>query len=177
MYRKYMHAYGEMLWLWASHDDNCPSFTEARGLATNAHKSPDDMQKLGDMRTKIMTADYGPATLFAPFMQEIDTLAVKWFDTYEGVLGTRDEEYLSALANYRAGVVKIIKPGLMASAVTSEDKIYADRVAARIFLALTPVDSQPVPLPLMTGKIMDMIWSELESAKEGYTEVRFLIGV
>ncbi|KAG1758593.1 hypothetical protein EDD22DRAFT_849873 [Suillus occidentalis] len=35
MYRKYMHAYGEMLWLWASHDDNCPTFAKTRTIIQN----------------------------------------------------------------------------------------------------------------------------------------------
>lgn len=68
MYRKYMHMYGEMFWLWVFNDNNCPSFNEVRELANNAHKSPDDMQKLVDIHNKIMTADHGSAKLFAPFM-------------------------------------------------------------------------------------------------------------
>jgi hypothetical protein len=71
--------------------------------------------------------------------------------------------------------MKPLKQGLMGMAVTSNDRAFTDRMLAHIFLALIPTESQPVPLPIMTGTIMDRMWEELEAAKEGYTEGSFFL--
>jgi hypothetical protein len=110
--------------------------------------------------------------IFLPIMQEIDAAANSCFKAYEGCLGARQPDYEEALRRYRDDVILILEEHFASEEHRSaEEKRKHEDVMARTYAWLSDTGLENLPMPLMTGSVMDRVWNELSSAKDGYSEV------
>jgi hypothetical protein len=165
MYTIYMSSNISLLQRLASTAE-FPSYREVRALV---EKSEGSKERVEELRQTILSSTPGEAKIFVPYMKDIDERAVTCFATYSGKLGTDAKDYLAALRNYRRDVLKVLEQGLCQKSQTADEKTRSDRVLARTYIWLSSLDM--IPLPLMTGMVMDRVWKELEAVKEGYKEV------
>lgn len=110
--------------------------------------------------------------IFVPVVKEIDDAASRCFKAYEGTLGARQTDYEEALERYRGDVIRILEDHFASETHRSaEDKRMHEDVKARTYGWLSDSLQDNLPMPLMTGYVMDRVWKELNAAKDGYTEV------
>ncbi|KAG2353677.1 hypothetical protein BDR07DRAFT_1382925 [Suillus spraguei] len=99
-----------------------------------------------------MAATPGNPKIFVPYLEDIDEAAIKCFQSYDGALGTSNSNYRITLHHY-------------------QEMKWLDTVLARIMVWLTPVMQEHMQMPLVTGMVLDKVWTELTSVKEGYKEI------
>jgi hypothetical protein len=131
-------------------------------------------QRLLSLREQIMNGTPGEATTFVPVLLDIEKAASKCFKAYQGMMGTWDSEYKEKLAIYQGDVVGLLRSKWLSRSGggrASEEVAWLDNVVARTRLWLMPIPDVHIPMPLMTGTIMDKAWASLEAVKEGYKEV------
>jgi hypothetical protein len=129
----------------------------------------DGMKALLNNVVELKDDDY---LIFVPVLKEIDDAASRCFGAYEGTLGARQTDYEEALERYRNDVVLILENHFSSETHRSaEEKRTHEDVKARTYAWLSDTHQDNLPMPLMTGYVMDRVWTEFNAAKDGYTEV------
>ncbi|KAG2335551.1 hypothetical protein BDR05DRAFT_1006689 [Suillus weaverae] len=174
MYTIYMsnsvHAYR----LLASKDE-FPPYRTISGLIEDLEGEEEEaetaIEKLIELRQKIMQGTPGSEKTLATYLSDIDYAATQSFAAYEGVLGASTVDYLGALPTYLEKVIEALRKGFENfEGRSKEDVVWLDTILARTAVFLTPIEETYVPMPLMSGMVMDRVWKELSSVKEGYSE-------
>ncbi|KAG2138022.1 hypothetical protein DEU56DRAFT_912648 [Suillus clintonianus] len=142
-----------------------------RSLKDDATMRPLWLNKLADLCDEIVNGTPGDPKIFIPYLTDIDDSASQCFRTYKGTFGTWNSNYLEALKSYEDQVHTALHDGWILRSESLEDKEWLDVVLARILLWLTPIPNVHMPMPLMTGMVMDKVHNELEAVKLGYTEM------
>ncbi|KAG1764491.1 hypothetical protein EV702DRAFT_1051354 [Suillus placidus] len=52
-----------------------------------------------------------------------------------------------------------------------EEKHWHEDILGRVYVWLTDTQGENMPMPLMTGYVMDRVWEELDAAKDGFSEI------
>ncbi|KAG2050856.1 hypothetical protein BDR06DRAFT_974134 [Suillus hirtellus] len=171
MYTFYMSESSRLLRKFASKSEDFPTYQEVLSLVEQSDTDQHAQTALSLLVDKMQAAEEGDLALFVPVMDEIDKLAIKCFDTYEECIGDGNDDYIFALTNYRDDVVRLLeKQWLIVTERSKDELLWLQKVIARIYVWLTPCESCTPP-PLMTGMVMDRVWKELESVKQGYIEI------
>jgi hypothetical protein len=155
-----------------------PSFEEVREMVEaseqddNEEGAQEAVNGLVSLMENMSAPELDDSLVFTPFLDEIDEIATRCFKTYEGSLGARNADYEQALRLYRTDVVEALRQGFAKQAHSSQDeKRWHDVILGRAYMTLSDTRSEHLPVPLMTGYVLDRIWGEFEAAKDGYTEV------
>ncbi|KAG2050858.1 hypothetical protein BDR06DRAFT_1010815 [Suillus hirtellus] len=170
MYTMYISNNFTMLRLLASKDEDFPTYRELQGLMKRRDADPDARNVLAGLSAKIQSGEDGNVQIFLPLIEEIDKIAVKCFEAYEGTIGDENDDYTYAITNYRDDVVDLLQTHWLAGSKRSKEETkWLERVIARTYVWLSPSD-KTVAYPLITGMVMDRVWKELERVQEGYKE-------
>ncbi|KAG2361215.1 hypothetical protein BDR07DRAFT_1486205 [Suillus spraguei] len=168
MYIMYIQKSTTLLRKFASKDD-FPSYREVSAVIAKRASSAEARNQVKEWNCMTVEADEGDIKIFVTHMDSINDIAEKCFESCTRPLGSEDQDYFSALDNYRNDVVVLLHDGLLKKATSASEKKWLDSVITRVSAWLTR--TQTIPYLLMTGTIMDHVWAELESVKEGYTEL------
>ncbi|KAG2337832.1 hypothetical protein BDR05DRAFT_952347 [Suillus weaverae] len=177
MYARYM-AQGVYIWryLGAKVEDGPTTLAEAKNIVEDFTQADEEgytdaLQRLLAIMGKIPKVQEEDCLVFLPMMKEIDDVAVKCFKSYEGSLGARQPDYEEAVKRYREDVIRVLKQYFSSQGHRSpEEKHWHEDVLGRTYIWLTDTHGENMPMPLMTGYIMDRVWDELDAAKDGFSE-------
>jgi hypothetical protein len=140
--------------------DDDPEVSEAGVAALNA---------MSDNYVELKEDD---CLIFVPMLKDIDDAAARCFKAYDGCLGAHQPDYEEALERYRTDVVNIMEIHLSSEGHRSaEERQIHEDIKACTYRWLSDTRQDNLRLPLMTGYVMDRVWKELNTAKDGYTEV------
>ncbi|KAG2353680.1 hypothetical protein BDR07DRAFT_1382927 [Suillus spraguei] len=176
LFTLYMKYQGSILRLLATKED-FPTYKEVCKIVKVSEgdddESEDAQKRLSELHLQIFDPEeHEDAKIFSPFLSEIDTIASTCFKSYVGLLSAWNSDYEMAMQLYRNDVIDALRKGFKQMPVRTKDEmLWHDRITARTYVWLTPIVERGVmPMPLMTGVIMDRVWEELNAVKEGYRE-------
>ncbi|KAG1727414.1 hypothetical protein EDB19DRAFT_1833111 [Suillus lakei] len=128
-------------------------------------------KKLKELWDQIMAGKLGSEKIFVPYMEQVDKAVFKCFGTYQGNLGTWNPDYETGIQDYRNEVDNILTSGFINTALCSKEEMQKlNKVIACTVVWLTIIPQECIPMPLMMGIVLDKVWLELTSVKEGYKE-------
>ncbi|KAG1748543.1 hypothetical protein EDB19DRAFT_1825597 [Suillus lakei] len=175
MYTIYMANSVTLYQMLASKDD-FPTLAEVTKLivmsdADDEHGA-NTSNKLKELQDQIIAGKMGSKKIFVPYMEQFNKAMFQCFGTYTGNMGTWSTDYQNGLQDYRNEVNDILTRGWMNQALhLKEEMDKLNRVIACMVIWLTAIPQECVPMPLMTGMVLDKVWLELMSVKEGYKEM------
>ncbi|KAG1776132.1 hypothetical protein EV702DRAFT_1046301 [Suillus placidus] len=172
MYTIYMSTSMDVFRCLASKDE-FPTYKEIADLV--AGSVSDDTAGQHTLRSLVVLHDMivnstpGNPTIFIPYITNIEEVASKNFHSYKGTLGIWELDYISSLRQYREDVHTALYNGWFFHNMRSkEDLPWLDKVLVRTWVWLTPILQVRIPMPLMTGMVMDKVHKELEAIKGKY---------
>ncbi|KAG1729403.1 hypothetical protein EDB19DRAFT_1832447 [Suillus lakei] len=162
MYTIYMANSVTLYQMLASKDD-FPTLAEVTKLivmsdADDEHGA-NTSNKLKELQDQIIAGKMGSKKIFVPYMEQFNKAMFQCFGTYTGNMGTWSTDYQNGLQDYHNEVNNILTRGWMNQALRLKEEM--DKLNRVI---------ECVPMPLMTGMVLDKVWLELMSVKEGYKE-------
>ncbi|KAG0692330.1 hypothetical protein DFH29DRAFT_1084805, partial [Suillus ampliporus] len=176
MYTRWMSRQADVLRLLASQDE-FPKYQDTCNMieviAAGGKDAETTHARVVELRAQILASEPGDFTIFSKFLPAIDNEAIKHFAKFKGALGTWDPHYETCLAQYRTSVLNLFKAAWKTKnkgGRTADELVWLDRVMARMNLWLVPLAEIHMPLPLMTGSVMDNVWESLEAVSEGFLE-------
>ncbi|KAG0692405.1 hypothetical protein DFH29DRAFT_1084743 [Suillus ampliporus] len=176
VYTEYMNYEMDIL-RWLASKDVFPTYEEINSLINRAKEGGPNaaalMERFDELRAALLKGHPGDPTIFTKLVPEIDEAAAEAFARFKGPMDTYNDDYVAAIGTYRGKVTKILRNAWTSrqqSDRAEADKVWLDSVTARVCLWLVPVEGVHVPMPLMTGTVMDNAWKSLEDVSEGMKE-------
>ncbi|KAG2355352.1 hypothetical protein BDR07DRAFT_1493281 [Suillus spraguei] len=162
--------------------DSFPSYGEITHLLNEAERgvvpAREKLASLRELLTDIPSIEKADISIWADVMPKIDKHAESAFHGVENTLLTMSPTYVEALSKYRSNVIFTLR-SVWSLADKKPNEIeensilkHLDSITARLELHLTPEeDSNHVPEPLLTGWMLDYIWSSLTKIQLAIAEI------